>query len=77
MQLKKRGEVTATFTFADLRRTCETRMTALGIPQEHRDQIQSHNLGNVTMRHYNRYSYLDEKKAALEKWEHLLQSLLD
>lgn len=54
------------FTPGDLRRTVETRLAAVGIPESVRGQLQSHGLSGVQNRHYDRYKYLDEKRAALE-----------
>jgi hypothetical protein len=54
------------FTPGDLRRTVETRLAAVGIPENIRGQLQSHGLSGVQNRHYDRYKYLDEKRAALE-----------
>lgn len=56
------------FTLADLRRTCETMLAALGISKDTRAQLQSHGLGGVQARHYDRYDYLTEKRAALTAW---------
>ncbi len=63
------GEAASTFTPGDLRRTVETRLAALGVPEEVRAQLQSHGLSGVQTRHYNRHAFLPEKRAALE---HLL-----
>lgn len=54
------------FTLGDLRRTIETRLAAEGIPLDVRAQLQSHGLGGVQARHYDRHSYVEEKRAALE-----------
>lgn len=62
------GEAEA-FKLADLRRTCETRLAELGVSKEIRAQIQSHGLGGVQARHYDRYEYMREKRQALESWE--------
>lgn len=49
-------------------------MEALKISRDVRAQLQSHGLGGVQARHYDRYSYFTEKKQALQKWaEHLKQ----
>ncbi len=56
------------FELADLRRTCETLMASIGIAKDTRAQIQSHGLGGVQARHYDRYDYLAEKTAALDAW---------
>lgn len=55
------------FTVGDLRRTVETRLAAEGFSAEVRAQIQSHGLGGVQARHYDRHDYLPEKLAALER----------
>ncbi len=68
-------EARESFQLRDLRRTCETAMAALGISSDVRAQIQSHGLGGVQHRHYDRHSYSAEKKAALEKWSRHLKKL--
>jgi len=59
---------TTDFLLADVRRTCETRMAELGVSKDLRAQIQSHGLGGVQDRHYDRYEYLKEKRIALDAW---------
>lgn len=54
------------FTAGDLRRTVETRLAAAGVSLEIRAQLQSHGLGGVQAKHYDRHDYLPEKRAALE-----------
>ncbi|WEN14651.1 tyrosine-type recombinase/integrase [Rhodanobacter sp. AS-Z3] len=54
------------FTLGDLRRTVETRLAAEGVSREVRAQLQSHGLGGVQARHYDRHEYLEEKREALE-----------
>jgi len=56
------------FSLRDLRRTAETHMAALGISSDVRAQIQSHGLGGIQQRHYDRHDYLPEKRAAIELW---------
>jgi integrase len=65
------------FSARDLRRTCETRLAELGISKDIRAQLLSHGISGVQAKHYDRYSYLAEKRAALEKWESYLNGLLD
>jgi hypothetical protein len=60
------------FTVGDLRRTVETRLAGAKISQADRGQLQSHGLGGVQSRHYDRYEYLSEKRAALEALHHLV-----
>jgi hypothetical protein len=43
----------------------ETRLAAEGISQEDRGHLQSHGLGGVQSRHYDRYRRIDETRAAL------------
>ena len=52
----------------DLRRTAETHMAALGISSDVRAQIQSHGLGGIQARHYDRHDYMPEKQSALALW---------
>lgn len=56
------------FSMRDLRRTAETHMAALGISSDVRAQIQSHGLGGIQARHYDRHDYMPEKRAALGLW---------
>lgn len=60
------------FTIGDLRRSVETRLAALGVSLDVRAQLQSHGLGGVQARHYDRHDYAAEKRAALEKLRGLL-----
>lgn len=63
------------FSMRDLRRTAETHMAALGISSDVRAQIQSHGLGGIQARHYDRHDYMPEKRAALEKWSMRFRNL--
>ena len=60
------------FSMGDLRRTVETRLAAEGISGDVRAQLQSHGLGGIQARHYDRHDYVDEKRAALETLHRLL-----
>lgn len=60
------------FTPGGLRRTVETRLATVGIPENARGQLQSHGLSGVQNRHCDRYKYPDEKRAALETLYNLL-----
>lgn len=62
------GELTGgPFTAGDIRRTVETRLAAIGVPEHVRAQLQSHGLGGVQARHYDKYRYDAEKRDALER----------
>ncbi len=56
------------FTLRDIRRTCKTLMGVAGISKEIRDRIQGHAFSDVSSKHYDRYDYFKEKKAALDVW---------
>lgn len=60
------------FTVGDLRRTVETRLSAAGLAPHEMAQLQSHGLGGVQARHYNKHDYLQEKRTALETLHRLL-----
>lgn len=63
------------FSMRDLRRTAETHMAALGISSDVRAQIQSHGLGGIQARHYDRHDYMPEKRAALALWAQRFRNL--
>jgi integrase len=66
------GEVKEKIELRDLRTTVETQLAAAGIPMEVRAQLQSHGLGGVQNRHYDKHRYMAEKLNALK----ILQGLL-
>jgi len=68
----------APFRAGDLRRTCETLLASISIPKEIRAQLLSHGRSTgVQAKHYDRYSYLPEKRRALEIWATFLQRELN
>lgn len=74
-KLMQSGQILAPFDLGDLRRTCETMMARMGVPKEIRAQLQSHGLGGVQNRHYDRHGYTDEKCTALRTWHKKLKSI--
>lgn len=64
------------FTPRDLRRTWKTLSGAAGISKEHRDRLQNHARADVSSRHYDRYDYLVEKRAAMATWSAYLDRIL-
>jgi hypothetical protein len=65
-----------TFRFGDLRRTCETTLARLGVSKDVRAWLLSHGRNSdVQTRHYDRNTYLPEKKAALEMWAAHLKAI--
>ena len=61
----------------DLRRTMETRLSALGVAKEVRDRVLNHVQGDVGSRHYNLHQFVAEKRAALMRFEAALTVILD
>lgn len=61
------------FTGRDLRRTWKTQAGAAGISKTDRDLVQNHKAGDVSGRHYDRWEYMPEKRAAVERWTTWLQ----
>jgi integrase len=56
------------FTARDLRRTWKTLAGDAGISKEMRDRLQNHATSDISSRHYDRYGYLPERRAAMAKW---------
>lgn len=65
------------FDLRDVRRTAETMLAGLGISRDIRAQLLSHGIGGVQAVHYDRHSYLEEKRAALRKWERHLDGIVN
>ncbi|HQA34018.1 MAG TPA: integrase family protein [Casimicrobium huifangae] len=61
------------FTARDLRRTVETRLSAVGVSMEDRAHLQSHGLSGIQSRHYDMHKRIEEARTALVK----LRGLLD
>ena len=75
---KKQEETIAPFQLRDLRRTAETMLQQLGVDKEVRAHLLSHGRGQgVQGRHYERYDFLPEKRAALEKWARHLERIIE
>ena len=76
--MKSSGELErGPFSMRDLRRTAETHMAALGISSDVRAQIQSHGLGGIQARHYDRHDYMHEKRVALAQWVRRLKGIVE
>lgn len=56
------------FTNRDLRQTWKTLAGKAGLTKEERDLLQNHARHNVSSVHYDRYEYMNEKRAAVKKW---------
>jgi len=66
---------TQSFTWKNVRVTAETLLAHQGVSAEVRAWLLSHGRSGVQAKHYDRYSYLPEKQAALEKWGRYLDKL--
>jgi hypothetical protein len=68
----------SSFTARDLRRTWKTLAGDAGISKDMRDRLQNHARGgDVSSRHYDRYDYLPERRAAMAKWAAYLDLLIE
>lgn len=63
------------FTWKNIRVTAETLLAHRGVSVEVRAWLLSHGRSGVQAKHYDRYSYLPEKQAALEQWGRYLDGL--
>jgi hypothetical protein len=61
-------EAETLFGAGDFRRTVESRLAEMGISPEVRNRIQSHGLGGIVNRHYNRSEWLGPMRTALDAW---------
>jgi integrase len=66
------------WTLHDLRRTATTGMARLGIAPHVADRVLNHQAGTIrgVAAIYNRFEYLDERKAALEAWGRFVDALV-
>jgi integrase len=70
-----RGKM-ARWTLHDLRRTARTLMSRAGVDADHAERVLGHTIGGVRGT-YDRFSYLDEKRIALEKLAALVDAILN
>jgi integrase len=64
------------WTLHDMRRTALTRMQELGVSPAVLGAIANHFGGSVTAKHYAKYDYAKEKRAALDLWCDRLRALI-
>jgi hypothetical protein len=58
----------------DIRRTCRSTLSRLGVRHEHAEAVLAHSRGGVVGT-YDRWAYLPEKRDALERWSKFLVGL--
>ncbi len=63
-------------TNRDLRRTFKTLSGKAGLTKEIRDRLQNHSMHDVSSRSYDRYSYMDEKREAMEVWDAFVRDMI-
>jgi integrase len=63
-------------TNRDLRRTWKTLAGKAGVSKEIRDRLQNHTLQDVSSRSYDRWNYMPEKRAGMEKWGNFILEIL-
>lgn len=73
----RKGEAIPDWTLHDLRRTAATGMARLNIPPHVVDKVLNHTGGTIrgVAAIYNRFAYLDERRAALEVWGRYVDQL--
>lgn len=59
----------------DLRKTCRTRLTKLGVSEEIAERVIGHTQTKI-VRTYNRHDYLDEKREVLELYAAHIEEIL-
>ena len=64
-------------TNRDMRRTWKTLAGKAGLTQEIRDRLQNHARHDVSSRHYDRYSYMPEKREAMDIWNDFISGVLN
>jgi integrase len=73
---RERG-VIPVVTNRDLRRTWKTLAGKAGVSKEIRDRLQNHTLQDVSSKSYDRWHYMPEKRAGMEKWNAFVERLLN
>lgn len=75
MFLKEHPKVSH-FVPKDCRRTWKTLAGDAGVSKDMRDMLQNHKKGDISSRHYDRYSYLRERREAMAKWAAYLELVI-
>jgi len=75
MWRQRQRDVIPFVTNRDLRRTWKTLAGKAGLSKEIRDRIQNHTLQDVSSKSYDRWTYMPEKRAAMERWDKFVTSL--
>ena len=62
------------FSLHDLRRTCRTGLARLGVRPDIAERVLNHSPGRL-IQVYDVYTYVDERRDALDKWAAFLEGL--
>ncbi|WP_313824023.1 site-specific integrase [Leclercia sp.] len=63
-------------TNRDMRRTWKTLAGKAGLTKEIRDRLQNHTLQDVSSKSYDRYSYISEKREAMDVWDKFVRDMI-
>lgn len=63
-------------TNRDMRRTWKTLAGKAGLTKEIRDRLQNHTLQDVSSKSYDRYSYIAEKREAMDIWDKFVREMI-
>lgn len=74
--LAEAGHELPDWRWHDLRRTCRTNLSRLGVPPHISELVIGHAVTGL-LKVYDRWQYLEEKRAALEAWAGLIRDTLD
>ena len=77
MWRQRERDVIPVVTNRDLQRTWKTLAGQAGVSKEIRDRIQNHALHDVSSKNYDRWTYMPEKRAAMDKWNEFVTALLN
>src|SRR5262249_20397405 len=65
------------FTAHDLRRSCRTGLSRIGVSRDIAERCIGHVVGSAVERVYDQHSYEREKREALERWGEHVRGLVD
>jgi integrase len=75
---ERKGDAISNWTLHDLRRTAATGMARLNFPPHVVDKVLNDASGTIrgVAAVYNRFAYLEERRAALEAWGRYVENLV-
>jgi hypothetical protein len=76
IELEAAGREFRPFGIHDIRRSCRTWFSRLGIAEHIGERLLAHTQGELDRR-YNLYGFEPEKRAALERWHSALEDIIE